>query len=92
MTAEQSKQWSQIVARAWADEAFKRRLLADPAAVLKEHGVELPTGIQVKVVVNTDRVVYLTLPLRPTDLERGLSAEELAQVVGGVRVSGDPMN
>ena len=31
------KQWSQIVAKAWADANFKQRLLADPAAVLKEN-------------------------------------------------------
>ena len=91
MATAMDKAWGQIVAKAWQDEAFMRRLLADPAAVLGEHGVEVPSGVQVKVVANTDRVVYLTVPLRPTDLERGLSAEELARVVGGVRVSGDPM-
>jgi hypothetical protein len=37
-TATIDKAWGQIVARAWQDEAFKRRLLADPAAVLREQG------------------------------------------------------
>ena len=39
MSAEQqNKAWGQVVARACADAAFKRRLLADPAAVLEENG------------------------------------------------------
>src|SRR5262245_49659796 len=48
------KQWSQIVAKAWADESFKRRLLADPAAVLLEQGTAVPAGVQVRVVEDAD--------------------------------------
>ena len=41
--------WNQIVARAWADPQLKERLLSDPGAVLREHGVEVPAGVTVKV-------------------------------------------
>src|SRR5690348_6215614 len=41
--------WGRIVARAWADEQLKQRLLCDPAAVLREYGVEVPDGAVVKV-------------------------------------------
>ena len=38
MNAEQqSKQWSQIVAKAWADAAFKKRLLKAKTAKLLKH-------------------------------------------------------
>ena len=47
-------QWGQLVARAWADPAFKAKLLADPAGVLKENGLTPPAGKQFKVVENTD--------------------------------------
>ena len=57
--------WGELVARAWADPAFKARLLADPEAVLAEHGVAMPAGFQVRVVEDTDRVVHLTLPPPP---------------------------
>src|SRR5262249_39954625 len=80
-TEQQTKQWSQIVAQAWADESFKRRLLADPAAVLKEQGIGVPAGVGVRVVENTDQVRYLTLPNRSGKGE--LSEEELAAVAGG---------
>jgi hypothetical protein len=79
-TEQQSKAWGQVVATAWQDEAFKRRLLADPAAVLKEHGIAVGLGVQVKVVENTDKVRYLTLPTRPAG---ELSEEALQRVAAG---------
>ena len=84
MNAEhQSKQWSQIVAKAWADAAFMRRLLADPAAVLKEHGIRMPAGVQVKVVEDTAQVRHLTLPVRPAG---ELRDEQLAAMAGGLSI------
>ena len=66
MNAEQmSKQWSQIIAKAWRDESFKKRLLADPAATLKAEGVELPAGVQVRAVEDTDTVYHLVVPPKP---------------------------
>ncbi len=74
-------QWGQLVARAWADPAFKAKLLADPAGVLKENGLALPAGKQLKVVENTDKVVNLVLPTKPAPQE--LSEAELHRVAGG---------
>lgn len=83
MNAEQqSKLWGQIVAKAWSDETFKKRLLAEPAVVLKEHGVEVQPGYQVKIVEDTDTLLHLNLPPKPTAEE--LSEEELANVAGGI--------
>jgi hypothetical protein len=83
MKAEQQKVWwGQIVDRAWRDEAFRRRLLADPAAVLGEHGLEVQPGVQVRVVEDTDRVVHLTRPRRPASPGE-VSEEELASVAAG---------
>ncbi|MFJ5800314.1 nitrile hydratase subunit alpha [Streptomyces decoyicus] len=47
---------ARIVARAWADEGFRRRLLADANAALPEVGLSMAGGIQeqrLKVVENT---------------------------------------
>jgi hypothetical protein len=77
---EYAKQWGQLVARAWGDEAFKRRLLAAPAAALAEQGIQFPPGVEVRAVENTDRVLYLTLPPKPS-VE--LSDEQLDAVAGG---------
>jgi len=73
--------WAQLVARAWSDEAFKNRLLTQPAAVLKEAGLEVPEGLQLKVVENTERLCHLILPPPPAAGE--LSEETLAAVAAG---------
>jgi hypothetical protein len=73
--------WQELVAKAWADPALKARLLADPAGVLKDHGMVLPAGVTVKVVENTDKVVNLVLPTKPAPSE--LSAEELHMATAG---------
>jgi hypothetical protein len=60
--------YARITAQAWRDEDFKKRLMSDPAAVLKEYGVNLPSGRQVRVVENTDHVFNLVLKQKPHDL------------------------
>jgi hypothetical protein len=65
---EQSKALSKLIAKTWTDEAFKARLLADPAGVLMAEGLSIPAGVSVKVVENTDTVFNLVLPPKPTDL------------------------
>ena len=66
---EQAKHFQQIIAKCWADEHFKQRLLADPAETLKQEGIKVPAGVMVKVVENTAQVVNLVIPQRPTDLD-----------------------
>jgi hypothetical protein len=64
--------WSQIVARAWCDEGFMKRLLSDPREVLAEYDLEAPPGTEVEVVLGTevkvadaDAVRRFILPARP---------------------------
>jgi hypothetical protein len=51
--------WGKVMARAWADAAFKERLLAAPAAVFQEYGFEVPPNILIRVVSNGDRMIRL---------------------------------
>jgi len=73
------KQYQQLIAKCWADEAFKQRLLADPAGTLKAEGIEVPEGVRVQVVENTAHVITLVIPEQPKDL----SDEALAGAAGG---------
>jgi hypothetical protein len=77
------KAWGKMVAKAWSDQAFKARLLADPAAVLKEHGMEVPADVTIKVLEHSAKVLHLILPEHPTEL----SVDELSQVAGGATAS-----
>ena len=53
-----------------------RRLMADPKAVLKEYGLDVPDNLDVKVVENADDCVHLTLPAPPAGF-LDLSCDEL---------------
>ena len=77
---EQSKKISEIVAKCSADQAFKRKLLADPASTLKAEGMEMPASMAIRVLENTDKVFHLVIPAKQTDL----SDEELDRVAGGL--------
>src|SRR3954464_5892590 len=85
-TNHQVNNWGKIVAEAWQDEAFKKRLIADPSAVLKEIGINVPAGVQLRVVENTDGLVPFTFPAKPRQGE--LSNAELAGVAAGGLASG----
>ncbi len=78
---EMAERWSRLVKKAWSNEALKRRLIHDPAAVLSEHGIDVRPGFEVRVVENTDNVAYLTLPAQ---LKQGeLTDGELGAIAGG---------
>jgi hypothetical protein len=77
---EQGKKISQIIAKAWADDGFKRKLLKDPAATLTAAGVALPAGRTIKAVENDDKVFHIVIPSKPSEL----SEDELDRVAGGV--------
>ena len=58
------------MARAWDDDSFRQRLLAEPEDVLREEGFDLPEGVEVRVVEEEGKelpegVTYLRLPVRP---------------------------
>ena len=84
---EQSKKISQILAKCWSDESFKQKLMADPMGTLKAEGGEMPEGLTINVVENTDKVFNLVIPAKPTDL----SDEDLDKVAGGFCLSILPM-
>lgn len=78
---ESQKVLSKLVAKAWLDEKFKKRLISDTVKVLEENGLTLPSGAQVRVNentsstlastdvnLNTDGVYEIPLPPKPSEL------------------------
>jgi hypothetical protein len=51
-----------VINKSWDDPEYKRRLLADPATVLRAEGVNLPKGVRVRVIEDTDKLLHLVLP------------------------------
>ena len=74
------KAYGKLVAKAWEDEAFKADLLADPMRVFKDNGIEVPHGIEIRMVENTADTMHFILPPEPSD---ELSDEQLAGAAGG---------
>ncbi len=89
---EHARTYAQIVATAWSDDAFKQRLLASPAAVLQEHGIDVPEGTEVRVVEGQTQPEFgdgaIVLPMPPKPSAEELSDEELDLAAGGWCTSG----
>ena len=81
---EQRNRLADLFAACWKDEALKARFMADPKAVLAEHGLLIPDDIDVNVVENTDTTVHITMPAPPSG-HLDLSDEELSNAAGGTR-------
>jgi nitrile hydratase subunit alpha len=60
---------------------YRSRAVIDPRGVLRELGLELPDGVEVRVWDSTAEVRYLVLPERPPGSEE-MSEEALAALVG----------
>ena len=73
--------WGKLVAKTWQDAHLREKLLVDPIPVLTAHGIDVPPGMTVKVMENTESILHLSIPARPSS--RDLSEERLGAVAGG---------
>ena len=85
MAEERGKQYGQLVAKAWSDEGFKARLLANPKAAMAEVGMDAPEGVEIEVVESTQEKAYLVIPPKPVG---ELSDKDLDNVSGGKHPAG----
>ena len=73
-------QAERIIAKAWADDGFKARLLADPAAVAAAEGIEVPAGVKIVIHENVAGELHVVLPAKP---HAELSDADLEGMTGG---------
>jgi hypothetical protein len=70
---------AKIIARAWADEAFRERLKADPrAAIADETAITVPESISIEVLEETPEKAYLVIPS-----DRVAVSDEELDIAGG---------
>jgi nitrile hydratase len=60
--------------------AYRSRVVADPRSVLREFGVAVADGVEVRVHDSTADLRYVVLPMRPPGTD-GWSEEQLASLV-----------
>jgi nitrile hydratase subunit alpha len=59
---------------------YRARMVAEPRAVLREFGVELPDEVEIRVWDSSAEVRYLVVPMRPAGTD-GLTEDALAALV-----------
>ena len=74
---------AELITKAWKDAVFKQELLSNPKAVYaRELGQQLPENLQVQVMEEDDRHLYLALPKSPQVSEE-ITDEALEAIAGG---------
>lgn len=64
MSAEQLR--DQIIQKSWEDAEFKKKLITNPKAAVKEAlGIDIPDTIELNVLEESDNKFYLVLPQSP---------------------------
>ena len=87
---EMRKKYAKIVAKAWADDDYKKKLIASPKEILKQEGIELPDKIKIRIFENTDTELNFVFPAKPetlssiSEIEERLSANTLVNPTSGI--------
>lgn len=57
--------YADIVVKYYGDPDFKAKVDADPTRVLKAEGLDVPEGVTIKLLFNTEELLHLVLPTLP---------------------------
>jgi hypothetical protein len=71
----------EIIAKAWKDPNFKKRLLENPKATLEECGYHFPENVTVKAIENSTQSYTFVLPASPSNVSN-LSEAEMFELSG----------
>ncbi len=74
---------NEVIAKAWKDPTFKKKLLNNPKEALESCGIKIPANINVKVIEDSTNTYTFVLPVAPKNAQT-LSEAELAKVAGGL--------
>lgn len=72
-----TKTWPKIIAKAWANPTFKKKLLAHPKEIFQEYGIDFPSNHKIKINENKENISYFVLP-NPSS--RSLSEKDLGKI------------
>ena len=74
----------QVLAASATHSDLRASLLADPRAALRQFGIEIREGVEIRVAENTPEVLHLALPpASPPVASDDLSDEQLEAASGG---------
>ncbi|HPG29550.1 MAG TPA: NHLP leader peptide family RiPP precursor [bacterium] len=64
---EMRKKYAKIVAKAWADEDYKKNLLNNTETVLKNEGFEVPADLKIQIIEEPENTKIFVLPQKTDD-------------------------
>ncbi len=70
---------AEVIVNAWKDEAYRQKLIDDPAGTVKEAGLALPADCQVTVLESTSTVSHISIP-RFEDMAAGDKEQFMADL------------
>jgi len=70
---------AEVIVNAWKDEAYRQKVIGDPAGVLKEAGLTLPADCRVTVLESTSAVSHISIP-RLEDMAAGDKEQFMAEL------------
>ncbi len=73
------KAYGKLVAKAFEEDDFKAKLLADPKKIFKENGIEIPEKVKVNILENKNDLVNFVLPMDMSELDE----DDLQLLTGG---------
>jgi hypothetical protein len=77
------KDWeAKVIAHAWKDQDFKRKLLSNPEATLREFGFPCPKNGHFKIIEEKENEYTLVLPKGPANTNQ-ISEKQLLKAAGG---------
>ena len=65
MKDDSRQKMGKVIARAWTDEQYKKRLHSNPHETLAEAGIQVPKTHKIKVLEDTSDTVHVVVPARP---------------------------
>ena len=83
MSNEEWTRYQKLIGKAWANKAYKERLMSNPVAVLAEEGIPVPPNTKVVVVEDTKSKMHMVIPTHPTTGDGEVSIEDLATAYAG---------
>jgi hypothetical protein len=72
---------AELIVNAWRDEAYREKLIGDPAGALKDAGLALPADCRVTVLEDTGAVSHISIP-RLEDMAAGGKEQFMADLAG----------
>jgi hypothetical protein len=69
---EYQRRFAMLLATAWRDPEFMKKVLSDPLPCFEQFGIRVPKGRKIVVHVDTDEEMHVVVPERPLAFDEAI--------------------